>query len=68
MAYRVIEDKCYSSIEQTEDEADGYSVFETIGEAKKYLINDMQQTIKDYQEAIKRIRALKKEDIKYEQE
>lgn len=61
--YRIVEDLYYTSIEETEDEVDNYSVFSTIEKAKRVIIRNMKQEIENYKRGIKRIRTITKDNL-----
>jgi hypothetical protein len=61
--YRIVEDLYYTSIEETDDDADDYSVFSTVEKAKKQIIRNMKREIDNYKTAIKRIRTITKDNL-----
>lgn len=61
--YRLVEDNYYSSIEETEEEVDNYSVFSTVAKAKKVLIKNMKQEIENFKRAIKRVKTITENDL-----
>jgi len=61
--YRIVEDLYYTSIEETEDEVDNYSVFATLNQAKRAITQSLKQEIENYKRAIKRIRTITKDNL-----
>jgi hypothetical protein len=66
MNYKIIHDSIYSSIEETDREVDEIVVFATLTKAKKALINSHRQNINDFQNAIKWVKRITKNNLQPE--
>lgn len=59
--FLIIWDGIYTSIETTLRPIDNVSCFKTLKEAKKEILSDFKYQLDNYKEAVKRIKAIKKD-------
>jgi len=62
MNYTLREDGIYSNIEMTTAPANSYDTYATFSEAKKALIEKCEDNMREWKEALKYARTLKKSD------
>ena len=63
MNYKVYYDGSYTYLSGTDDEPNGYDVFESFSEAKKHAIYDIKESIESLKLGLKRVKEQRKSEM-----